>query len=112
VVVKKKLNRNLTLSDAIEVLVTQVKLLAKEYNERVNHEHGRWPNLIDQSAFVVVGLYLTYYSLYIVMIKYRAAKDLADQIKSGDVEMFKFAKEVGCEYGCPLPLRFCLPYKH
>jgi hypothetical protein len=78
VVVKKKLNSNLALSDAIKVLVTQVKLLAKEYNKRVNREHGRWPNLIDQSAFVEVSLYFMYYSLYIVMIKYRAAKDLAD----------------------------------
>jgi hypothetical protein len=112
VVVQKKLKRNLALSDAIKVLVTQVKLLAKEYNKRVNREHGRWPNLIDRSAFTEVGLYLTHYSLHIVIIKYRAAKDLADQIKSGDVEMFEFAKEVGCEYGCPLPLRFCLPCKH
>jgi len=46
------------------------------------------------------------------MVEWRAIKDFADAINSGDKELFDFDKVIGCPSECELPLRFSLPYKH
>ena len=37
IVIKQKLNKNLSVSAAYEAIVVKTKLLAKEYNKRINN---------------------------------------------------------------------------
>ena len=37
IIVKQNLNKNLSVSAAYKAIVAQIKLLAKEYNERINN---------------------------------------------------------------------------
>ena len=46
------------------------------------------------------------------MVKWRATKDFADAIDSGNKELFEFDEVIGCPSECELPLRFSLPCKH
>ena len=55
---------------------------------------------------------LTYYVIRKAMVEWRAAKDFAAAIDSGDEELFDFDEVIGCPSECELPLRFSLPCKH
>jgi hypothetical protein len=46
------------------------------------------------------------------MAEWRAIKDFADAINSGDEGPFEFKKVIRCLCECELPLCFRLPYKH
>ena len=46
------------------------------------------------------------------MAKWRAIKDFANAINSGNKDFFKFKEVIECLYKCELPLCFGLPYKH
>ena len=37
IVVKQNLNKNLSISAAYKTIIAQIKLLAKEYNKRINN---------------------------------------------------------------------------
>ena len=55
---------------------------------------------------------LTYYAIGKAMVKWRAIKDFADVINSGDKELFDFDEVIGCPSECELPLRFLLLCKY
>jgi hypothetical protein len=67
---------------------------------------------MDPQAFKEVGSLLTHYSLHLCMAKWRATKDLADAISSGEAEELGFDHSKGCEFKCELPARYKLPCKH
>ena len=68
--------------------------------------------LIDKKAFKAVRGLLTHYAIGKAMVEWRAAKDFADAIDSGDEELFDFNEVIRCPFECELPLRFSLLYKH
>jgi uncharacterized protein YsxB (DUF464 family) len=37
IIIKQNLNKNLSISVACEAIIAQIKLLAKEYNKRINN---------------------------------------------------------------------------
>jgi hypothetical protein len=112
VVVKKRLHKNLSVSDAIEAIVAKTLELAEEYNARINNNRKNTPRLMDIKAFRKVGSLLTHYAIDLTMVEWRAAKDLSDQIDGGDVKPFDFEEALGCQFECELPARFRLPCKH
>ena len=112
VVVKQKLNKNLSVSAACEAIVTKTKLLAEEYNERINDNRKNNPTLMDLKAFAKARSKLTHYAIDKTMAEWRATKDFADAIDSGDEDPFEFEEVIGCPCECELPLRFGLPCKH
>ena len=63
VVIKQKLNKNLSISAAYEVIITKTKLLAKEYNKRINDNQKNNPTLIDLKAFATARSKLTHYAI-------------------------------------------------
>jgi hypothetical protein len=63
VVVKQKLNKNLSISATYEAIVVKTKLLAKEYNKRINNNRKNNPTLIDLKAFAKARLKLTHYAI-------------------------------------------------
>ena len=112
VVVKQNLNKNLSVSAACETIVVRIKLLAEEYNERINDNRKNNPTLIDLKAFAKARSKLTHYAIDKTMAEWRATKDFADAIDSGDEDPFEFEEAIGCPCECELPLRFGLPCKH
>jgi hypothetical protein len=112
IVIKQKLNKNLSISAACEVIIMKIKLLAEEYNEWINDNRKNNPTLIDLKAFVIARSKLTYYAIDKTMAEWRATKDFGDVIDSGDEGPFEFNKAIRCLCNCELPLRFRLPYKH
>jgi hypothetical protein len=112
VVVKQKLNKNLSVSTACEAIVEKTKLLAEEYNERINNNRKNNPTLIDLKAFAKGRSKLTHYAINKTMAEWRATKDFADAIDSGDEDPFEFEEAIGCPCKCESPLRFGLPCKH
>jgi hypothetical protein len=60
VVIKRNLNKNLTISVAIEALVSQTAERAEEYNERINKDRRSTPTLMDKQAFRKVKGLLTH----------------------------------------------------
>jgi hypothetical protein len=63
IVIKQKLNKNLSISAACKVIVSKTKLLAKEYNKRINNNQKNNPTLIDLKAFVMARSKLTHYAI-------------------------------------------------
>jgi hypothetical protein len=112
VVIKQRLYKNLTISAACEAIVAQTKLLAEEYNKRINDNRKNNPTLMDLEAFVYTRSKLTHYAIDKTMAKWRATKDFSDVINSCDEDPFEFDKAIGCPCKCELPLRFGLPCKH
>ena len=112
IIIKQKLNKNLSISAACEVIIMKTKLLAKEYNKWINNNRKNNPTLIDLKAFAIARSKLTHYAIDKTMAEWRATKDFGDAINSGDKGPFEFNKAIGCLYNCELPLRFGLPYKH
>jgi ribosomal silencing factor RsfS len=51
VIVKAKLYKNLTVSAIYKAIITKIKKLAEEYNERINENRKTNPILIDKKAF-------------------------------------------------------------
>jgi hypothetical protein len=86
--------------------------LAEEYNKRINNNRKNNPTLIDLKAFAKARSKLTYYAINKTMAEWRATKDFADAIDSGDEDPFEFKEAIGCLCECELLLRFGLPYKH
>jgi hypothetical protein len=74
VVVKKRLHKNLSVSDAIEAIVAKTLELAEEYNARINNNRKNTPRLMDIKAFRKVGSLLTHYAIDLTMVEWRAAK--------------------------------------
>jgi hypothetical protein len=112
VVVKQKLNKNLSVSAACEAIVKKTKRLAEEYNKRINDDQKNNPSLIDIKAFAEGRHKLTHYAIKKTMVEWRATKDFANAINSGNKDPFEFNKAFGCPSECELPLRFRLPCKH
>jgi hypothetical protein len=69
VVVKQKLNKNLSVSAAYKAIITKTKLLAKEYNKRINNNQKNNPTLIDLKAFAKARSKLTHYAINKTMAK-------------------------------------------
>jgi hypothetical protein len=86
--------------------------LAEEYNERINDNRKNNPTLMDLKVFAKARSKLTYYAIDKTMAEWRATKDFADAIDSGDEDPFEFKEAIGCLCECELLLRFGLPYKH
>jgi hypothetical protein len=59
IIIKQKLNKNLSVSTTCEAIVTKTKLLAKEYNKQINNNQKNNPTLIDLKAFVKARSKLT-----------------------------------------------------
>jgi hypothetical protein len=112
IIIKQKLNKNLSVSTTCEAIVTKTKLLAKEYNKQINNNQKNNPTLIDLKAFVKGRSKLTYYAINKTMAKWRATKDFSDAINSGGEDPFEFNKVIRCLYKCELPLHYGLPCKH
>jgi hypothetical protein len=112
VVVKKRLNKNMSVSAACEAIVIKTKQLAEDYNERVNDNRKSRPTLMDKFAFKKVGSKLTHYAIERTMAEWRVMKDFADAIDEGEQDPFEFDETVGCPSQCELPLRYGLPCKH
>ena len=112
IIIKQKLNKNLSISAAYKVIITKTKLLAKEYNKRINNNQKNNPTLIDLKAFIIARSKLIHYAINKTMAEQRATKDFSDIINSGDKGPFKFNKGIRCLYNCELLLRFGLPYKY
>jgi hypothetical protein len=98
VVVKKELNPHLQLSDAIEELISHVKRLRDEYNERINNDRRWRPRVYDRFAFAEVGALLTHYAIDKVMEEWAVTKDLVDAIDNGDEEAFQIDETEGCHF--------------
>ena len=112
VIVKRNLNKNLTVSAAIEALVSRTSELAEDYNERINKDHRNTPILMDQQAFKNIKSLLTYYAIYRTNSEYMQSKVLAEEIKSGEKPLFEFDEAIGCTFECQLPARYQLPCQH
>jgi hypothetical protein len=112
VVVKQKLNKNLSVNTAYEAIVVKTKLLAEEYNKRINNNQKNNPTLMDLKAFAKARSKLTHYAIDKTMAEWRATKDFADAINSGDKDPFKFKEVIRCLCEYELPLCFGLPCKH
>jgi hypothetical protein len=76
VVVKKNLNKNLTISAAVEALVAKTSEFAETYNERINKDRMSLPTLMDAKAFATVKSQLTHYAISLVNAEYMQAKVL------------------------------------
>jgi len=63
IVVKQNLNKNLSINAAYKAIIVQIKLLAKEYNKRINNNQKNNPTLIDLKAFIKDRSKLTYYAI-------------------------------------------------
>ena len=63
VVVKQNLNKNLSISTACEAIVARIKLLAEEYNERINDNRKNNPTFMDSKAFAKARSKLTHYAI-------------------------------------------------
>jgi hypothetical protein len=63
VVVKQKLNKNLSISATYKAIVIKTKLLAKEYNKQINNNRKNNPTLIDLKVFVKARSKLTHYTI-------------------------------------------------
>jgi hypothetical protein len=63
IIVKQKLNKNLSVSAACEAIIIKTKLLAEEYNERINNNQKNNPTLIDLKAFAKARSKLTHYAI-------------------------------------------------
>jgi hypothetical protein len=63
VVIKAKLYKNLTISAVYKAIITKIKKLAEEYNERINENQKTNPTPIDKKAFQAVRGLLTYYAI-------------------------------------------------
>jgi hypothetical protein len=63
VVVKVKLNKNLSINATYEAIITKTKKLVEEYNKRINNNQKSKPTLIDKMAFQVVSSLLTHYTI-------------------------------------------------
>ena len=112
IIIKQKLNKNLSISAAYEVIIIKTKLLAKEYNKRINNNWKNNPTLIDLKAFIIARFKLTYYAINKTMAEQRAIKDFGNVINSGNKGPFEFNKVIRCLYNCELLLCFGLPCKH
>jgi len=112
VVVKKNLNKNLTISAAVEALVTKTSELAETYNERINKDRMSLPTLMDAKAFATVKSQLTHYAISLVNAEYMQAKVLQDEIEHGESDFTVVNEAIGCTLGCQLPARYRLPCKH
>ena len=107
-VVKQNLNKNLSVSAACEAIIARTKLLAKEYNKRINDNRKNNPTFMDSKAFAKARSKLTHYAIDKTMAEWRATKDFADAIDSGGEDPFEFKEAIGCPCECELPLRFLL----
>ena len=110
VVVKEKLHKHTPLSKAIQTIVGQTKQLGHEYNARINCNQKSRPRLLDKAAFAEVGYKLTHYASKLVMLEWSATKLIADHIEEGKEP--RIDTQIGCQFKCQLPLRYCLPCKH
>jgi hypothetical protein len=63
VVVKQKLNKNLSVSAVYEAIIAKTKLLAEEYNKRINNNRKNNPTLIDLKVFAKARSKLTHYAI-------------------------------------------------
>ena len=99
-VVVKKFYKHLSLSDTIDALIAKTLKLAREYNNRINKIQKNTSNLIDKPEFKTVGTLLTYYTINLTIVEYRATKDLADRIESGEAEAFEFDKALRYQFNC------------
>jgi hypothetical protein len=53
-----------------------------------------------------------HYAIKLASAEWSATKQLADDIEDGKEEEFELDPEVGCLFGCELPIRFGLPCRH
>ena len=111
-VVKAKLNKNMPISKAIEIIIEQTKELGRQYDAEINRQRRTTPRLLDLTAFDNVKNKLTHYALELSMKEWSSTKRMADEIKEGKDEEFEFNQDEGCGFSCELPVRYGLPYKH
>jgi hypothetical protein len=95
IVVKQNLNKNLSISAAYKAIITQTKLLAKEYNKRINNNQKNNPTLIDLKAFAKARSKLTHYAIDKIMAEWRATKDFANTIDNSGKDPFEFKEAIG-----------------
>jgi hypothetical protein len=54
----------------------------------------------------------THYALELTATEWSATKQLADDIEDRKEEEFELDPDVGCSFGCELPIRYGLPCRH
>ena len=70
------------------------------------------PRILDRTTFSLVKKKLTHYALDLSIREWSTTKKMADEIEAGKEEEFDFDLDVGCTFGCELPSRYSLPYRH
>jgi hypothetical protein len=63
IIIKQKLNKNLSISAAYKAIIAKTKLLVKEYNKRINNNQKNNLTLIDLKAFIKARSKLIYYTI-------------------------------------------------
>jgi hypothetical protein len=111
-VLKARIHKNLPVSRAIQTILDQTRRLGREYDADINQQRRTTPRLLDMTAFSAVKSKLTHYALELASAEWSATKQLADDIEDGKEEEFKLDPDVGCSFGCELPIRFGLPCRH
>jgi len=111
-VLKARLHKNLPVSRAIQIILDQTQLLGREYDADINQQRRTTPRLLDFRAFSAVKSQLTHYALELTSREWSATKQMADDIEEGKEEEFEFDPDIGCSFGCELPVRFGLPCRH
>jgi MULE transposase-like protein len=111
-VLKARLHKNLPVSRAIQIIQDQTRRLGREYDADINQQRRTTPRLLDMTAFSAIKSKLTHYALELASAEWSATKQLADDIEDGKEEEFELDPDVGCSFGCELPIRFGLPCRH
>jgi hypothetical protein len=111
-VLKARLYKNLLVSRAIQIIQDHTRRLGREYNADINQQRRTTPQLLDMTAFSAVKSKLTHYALELASAEWSTTKQLADDIEDGKEEEFELNPNVGCSFGCELPIRYSLPCRH
>jgi hypothetical protein len=67
IIIKQNLNKNLSVSATYKAIIARIKLLAKEYNKRINNNQKNNPTLIDSKAFAKARSKLIHYAINKIM---------------------------------------------
>ena len=109
---KARLYKNLLVLRAIQIIQDHTRRLGCEYDADINQQRRTTLRLLDMTAFSTVKSKLTYYALDLASAEWSATKQLADDIEDGKEEEFELDPDVGCSFGCELPIRYGLPCRH
>jgi hypothetical protein len=73
-VVKARLNKNMPISKAIQVIVEQTKELGRLYDAEINHQRRTIPRILDEAAFTSIKRKVTRYALDLAIREWSATR--------------------------------------